>query len=93
MQVWAGRDSANRLIRSSSASLLPSFDSRPISPPRILAPQPPLEMAAKRALKDYFAPITANPPTCIVLPPIVATQFEIRPATISMLPSFHGLDR
>ena len=50
-------------------------------------------MAAERALKDYFAPITANLPTCIVLLPNAATQFKIRPATISMLPSFHGLNR
>ena len=93
MKVCAGRDSANRLIRSSSTSSLSSFDSHPISPPRILAPQPPPEMAAERALKDYFAPITVNPPTFIILPPTAATQFEIRPAIISMLPSFHGLDR
>lgn len=42
---------------------------------------------------EYFTFITVNPPNCIVLPTIEATQFEICPATISMLPSFHGLDR
>ena len=50
-------------------------------------------MVEEHALKDYFAPITVNPPSCIVLPATTAIHFEIRPATISKLPSFHGLDR
>ena len=41
---------------------------------------------------EYFTHITANPPNCIVLPIIEATQFKIHLTTIFMLSSFHGLD-
>lgn len=47
------------------------------------------KMTRELALKDNFAPIAANPPSCI-LPATIATHFEIHLATISMLPSFHG---
>ncbi|XP_059664027.1 uncharacterized protein LOC132309759 [Cornus florida] len=49
-------------------------------------------MAESKTLNDYFAPITANPPNCIVLPTTEAPQFEIRPATIHLLPKFHGFE-
>ena len=46
----------------------------------------------ERTLNEMFAPASATPPTCIVLPATTATQFEIRAATINMLPKFHGFE-
>ncbi len=45
-----------------------------------------------RTLNELFAPASASPPTCIVLPINNAAQFEIRAATINMLPKFHGFE-
>jgi len=41
---------------------------------------------------EIYAPASANPPAYIVLPVNHATQFDIRPATINMLPKFHGFE-
>ena len=45
-----------------------------------------------KTLNELFAPASASPPTCIVLPINNAAQFEIRAATINMLPKFHGFE-
>ena len=50
-------------------------------------------MEEEKPLKDTFASINANVPNCVILPATPAIHFEIRPATIGMLPSFHGLAR
>ena len=46
-----------------------------------------------KSLRDLFAPITTNPPSCIVLPTTNATHFELKPQIIHLLPIFHGLER
>lgn len=45
-----------------------------------------------KSLKEYFTPSTYNSPSCIQLPEIAATSFEIKSSIIQMLPSFNGLD-
>ena len=43
-----------------------------------------------RQMKKYFIPSTYNPSTCIHLPDISASHYEIKSTTIQMLPSFYG---
>jgi hypothetical protein len=45
-----------------------------------------------RSLKDLFAPVAMNSPSCIVLPQTNATHFDLKPHVIQHLPFFHGLD-
>jgi hypothetical protein len=45
-----------------------------------------------RLLRDLFAPVATNSPSCIVLPPTNATYFDLKSHVIQLLPSFHGLD-
>ena len=45
-----------------------------------------------RTLRDLFAPVATNSPSCIVLPPTNATHFDLKPHVIQLLPAFHGLD-
>ena len=50
------------------------------SPPPLLQP-----------LKEYYSPSEYTSPSCISLPTVQAVQFEIKPSTIQLLPSFYGL--
>jgi hypothetical protein len=45
-----------------------------------------------RSLRDLFAPVATKSPSCIVLSPINATHFDLKPHVIQLLPSFHSLD-
>jgi hypothetical protein len=45
-----------------------------------------------RTLRDLFAPVATNSPSCIVLPTTNATHFDLKPHVIQLLPTFHGLD-
>jgi hypothetical protein len=45
-----------------------------------------------RSLRDLFASVATNSPSCIVLPPTNATHFDLKPHIIQLLPLFHGLD-
>jgi hypothetical protein len=45
-----------------------------------------------RSLRDLFAPVATNSPSCIMLPPTNATHFDLKPHVIQLLQSFHGLD-
>jgi hypothetical protein len=45
-----------------------------------------------RLLRDLFAPVATNAPSCIVLPPTNATHFVLKPHVIQLLPSIHGLN-
>ncbi|KAL5550681.1 hypothetical protein UlMin_000857 [Ulmus minor] len=47
----------------------------------------------EKTLLEYFSPISANSPSCIVLPETNATHFELKPSIIQLLPSFYGLER
>ncbi|KAH9762999.1 hypothetical protein KPL70_001024 [Citrus sinensis] len=92
MSVWE-RDSTNRLVKreskidSSLASSLEVMD----DPNRLLPILPPVQ--AEKTLREYFSPLAANQPSCIVLPQTTATHFELKPSVIQLLPSFHGLER
>ena len=44
-----------------------------------------------RQLKEYFTPSTYTYSPCIQVPPVEATQYEIKSSIIQMLPSFYGL--
>lgn len=46
-----------------------------------------------KTLREYFAPITTNSPSCIVLPNTTAAHFELKPQILQLLPNFRGLDR
>ncbi|KAL6553671.1 hypothetical protein OROGR_007513 [Orobanche gracilis] len=50
-------------------------------------------VAKEKTLIEYFSPVTANSPSCIVLPTTNATHFELKPSIIQLLPSFYGLER
>jgi hypothetical protein len=43
-------------------------------------------------LRDHYVPFTYTPSSCLQLPNITSTQFEIKFSTIQMLPSFYGLN-
>lgn len=92
MSVWE-RDSTNRLVKreskidSSQTSSLEVMD----DPNRLLPILPPVQ--AEKTLREYFSPLAANQPSCIVLPQTTATHFELKPSVIQLLPSFHGLER
>jgi hypothetical protein len=45
-----------------------------------------------RTLRDLFAPVATNSPSCKVLPPTNATHVDLKPRVIQILPAFHGLD-
>ncbi|KAL6547860.1 hypothetical protein OROHE_009565 [Orobanche hederae] len=51
------------------------------------------QVAREKTLIEYFSPVTANSPSCIVLPATNATHFELKPSIIQLLPSFYGLER
>ena len=42
-------------------------------------------------LRDHFTPTTYAPTSCINMPEIGATHYEIQSSIIQMLPSFYGL--
>ena len=44
-----------------------------------------------KQLKEYFTPSTYTYSPCIQVPPVEATQYEIKSSIIQMLPSFYGL--
>jgi hypothetical protein len=44
-------------------------------------------------LRALFSPVTTNPPSCIVLPAITVTHFELKPHVIKLLPNFYGLEK
>ena len=50
-------------------------------------PPPPL-----KALKEHYTPSEYASPSCIQLPTVQATHYEIKPSTINLLPSFYGLN-
>ncbi|KAH9722991.1 hypothetical protein KPL70_006933 [Citrus sinensis] len=60
-------------------------------PNRLLPILPPVQ--AEKTLREYFSPLAANQPSCIVLRQTTATHFELKPSVIQLLPSFHGLER
>ena len=48
-------------------------------------PPPPL-----RPLKEHYTPMGYASPSCIQLPTMQAAQYEIKPSTINLLPSFYS---
>src|SRR5438270_4596482 len=47
----------------------------------------------QKTLKELFSPISSNPSSCIVLPEVTASHFELKPQIINLLPNFYGLKR
>ena len=43
------------------------------------------------ALQDHYIPPTSTTPSCLRLPNVMATHYEIKPSTIQSLPTFLGL--
>jgi hypothetical protein len=50
------------------------------------------ELHFTTSLHELFAPTAVNTHSCIVLPPTNATNYDLKPHVIQMLPSFYGLD-
>ena len=48
---------------------------------------------ATRALKDYLYPNRASQPSCILLPPHNANNFEFKSGIIHLLPIFRGTEK
>ena len=46
-----------------------------------------------KSLRELFSPIYTNPPSCIVLPEVTASHFELKSQIINLLPNFYGLKR
>ena len=44
-----------------------------------------------KQLREYFTPSQYTYSPCIQMPPVEASQYEIKSSTIQMLPSFYGL--
>jgi hypothetical protein len=42
------------------------------------------------ALQDHYIPPTYTTPSCLRLPAVTATHYEIKPSTIQSLPAFLG---
>ena len=55
--------------------------------PPLTPPPPPL-----KAFKEHYTPSKYASPSCIQLPAVQAAQYEIKPSTISLIPSFYGLN-
>src|SRR3954463_3595241 len=47
----------------------------------------------QKTLKELFSPISANPPSCIVLPEVSVSHFELKPQIFNLLPNFYGFGR
>ena len=45
-----------------------------------------------RSLRELFAPIATNSPSCIVLPTTNATHFDLKPHVNQLLLAFHDLE-
>jgi hypothetical protein len=45
-----------------------------------------------KTLRELFAPITTNTPSCIVLPVTNANHFDLKPNVIQIIPTFNGLE-
>ena len=48
------------------------------------------QLEAPKQMKEYFIPSNYQPSSCIRLPNVPASQYEIKSSTIQMLPSFYG---
>ena len=86
------RDTTSRLVSS-----IPSPTSSPISSTSSTMgdQQNPhhnvgIQAQGPRPLRDYMYPTRAAQPSCIVLPPTNAHNFEIKTGTINMLAKFAG---
>ena len=92
MSVWE-HDSTNRLVKRESKIDRSQTNSLEVldGPNRLLPIPPPVQ--AKKTLREYFSPPTANQPSFIVLPQTTVTHFELKSSVIQLLPSFHGLER
>ena len=53
--------------------------------------EPNQDTDAPRQLREYFTLSKYTYSLCIQLPPVEATQYEIKSCVIQMLPSFYGL--
>ena len=42
---------------------------------------------------DYSVHFQFNSPSCIVLPPTIASHFELKPGVIQLLPTIYGLEK
>ena len=93
MHAWE-RDLKSRLVRrrlslsgiiSENSIEMDEHVENPENPTNPITPE--------KTLLEYFSPISANSPSCIVLPETNATHFELKPSIIQLLPSFYGLER
>ena len=92
MHHWE-RNSKNQLLKRRLSLFEIESDSKNLSIMEPIANPVDENVVPEKTLLEYFAPISSNAPSCIVLPTTSATHFELKPAIIQLLPSFYGLDR
>ena len=92
MHHWE-HNSKNRLVKRRLSLFEIESVSKNLSIMEPIANPVDENVVPEKTLLEYFAPISSNAPSCIVLPTTSATHFELKPAIIQLLPSFYGLDR
>ena len=88
MNVWE-RDQNNQLVRKSLESSICVEPLDFVETFEVMEEQ----VIHEKTLIEYFSPVIANTPSCIVLPQTNANHFELKPAILQLLPSFYGLER
>ena len=82
------RSSKNSAESSHTNSQMAEKENEEETPPGTPPPPPP----PLRPLKEHYTPSEYASPSCIQLPTVQATHYEIKPSTINLLPSFYGLN-
>jgi hypothetical protein len=77
-------------IARENLRLLKSFDSE--SEESIEMGEPHRNGDPPRTLRELFALVTTNTPSCIVLPATNATHFYLKLTVIQLLPNFKGIE-
>ena len=88
MYVWE-RDLKNRLVRKNLESSIHIETLDFVETLKVMEEQ----VIHEKTLLEYFSPVVASTPSCIVLPQTNASHFELKPAILQLLPSFYGLER
>ena len=99
MSTWTRDPTTNRLLRSptpksdrprvsiSSSSSTLDFGDFGSS---LFSPQ--MDLEARANMRAYVYPTRVAQPSCIVLPPTNANNFELKPSMLSLLPKFSGTE-
>ena len=91
-QLYSPFDSLPATKLSQTQSLMSQFnENMPLPPGSDHGDHGSFEPEACRPLREYLHPPRQTTPSCIVLP-INHHRFNLKPGTIQLLPTFHGMD-